>query len=118
MADQATEHELPPERVADIAGAQLVDVRTDAEFEASRIHGARHVLLDELQAGADQFDKDKPLVFYCRTGERSSMAADAFRASGFDAYSVAGGLVAWAEAGLPLEPEGAAVAQHSSIPSP
>jgi rhodanese-related sulfurtransferase len=118
MAEQATEHELAPERVAEIADAQLVDVRTPAEFEVSHIHAARHVLLDELQGRADEFDKTRPIVFYCRSGERSAMAADAFRASGFDAYSIAGGLLAWAEEGLPLEPEGAEVAQHSSIPSP
>jgi rhodanese-related sulfurtransferase len=118
MAEQATEHELAPDKVADLADAQLVDVRTPAEYEASRIEGARHITLDELETSAGQLDKQRPLVFYCRTGERSAMAADAFRASGWDAYSVGGGLVAWAEQGLPLEPEGAEVAQHSSIPSP
>lgn len=118
MAEQATEHELAAERVAEIADAQIVDVRTPAEFEASHIQGARHVMLDELRSRADEFDKTRPLVFYCRSGERSAMAADAFRASGYDAQSIAGGLLAWAEEGLPLEPEGAEVAQHSSIPSP
>jgi rhodanese-related sulfurtransferase len=118
MADQATEHELPPEQAASTEDAQLVDVRTPAEFEASRIEGARHVPLDELRANADEFDRERPVIFYCRTGERSAMASDAFRADGWDAYTVAGGLVAWAEQGLPLEPEGAEVAQHSSIPSP
>jgi rhodanese-related sulfurtransferase len=118
MAEQATEHELAPGKLSELADAQLVDVRTPAEYEASRIEGARHITLDELETSTDQLDKERPLVFYCRTGERSAMAADAFRASGWDAYSVGGGLVAWAEQGLPLEPEGAEVAQHSSIPSP
>jgi rhodanese-related sulfurtransferase len=34
------------------------------------------------------------------------MAAEAFRESGYEAYNMAGGLIAWAEKGLPLEPEG------------
>jgi rhodanese-related sulfurtransferase len=117
MADQATEHELAPERAAEIEDAQLVDVRTPAEYEASRIEGARHVPLDELQATAPELDRRRPVIFYCRTGERSAMASDAFRADGWEAYTVAGGLVAWAEKGLPLEPDGAEVAQHSSIPA-
>ena len=50
------------------------------------------------------------MVFYCRSGARSALAAQAFRASGFDAYNLAGGLVAWTERGLPLEPDGGAVA--------
>jgi rhodanese-related sulfurtransferase len=118
MAEQATKHDLAPDKVSELADAQLIDVRTPAEYETSRIEGARHITLDELETSTDQLDKERPLVFYCRTGERSAMAADAFTASGWDAYSVGGGLVAWAEQGLPLEPEGAEVAQHSSIPAP
>jgi rhodanese-related sulfurtransferase len=118
MDVQATEHELAPERAAELTGAQLVDVRMPAEYETSHIAGARHITLDRLQADAGELDRERPAVFYCRTGERSAMAADAFRASGWDAYSIGGGLVAWAEKGLPLEPDGAEVAQHSSIPSP
>lgn len=116
MAEQATGHELAPRSVANMKDAQLVDVRTPAEYGTSHIEGARHVPLDELQAGAGELDPAKPVVFYCRTGERSQMAMDALRASGWDAYSMGGGLVAWADEGLPLEPEGAEVAQHSSIP--
>ena len=117
MAEQATEHDLAPQRVAEMKDAQLVDVRTAAEYETSHIEGARHVPLDQLPGTADQLDREKPLILYCRSGERSQMAVEAFRASGWDAYAMTGGLLAWAEAGLPLEPEGAEVAQHSSIPS-
>jgi rhodanese-related sulfurtransferase len=103
--------------VTELKDAQLVDVRTPAEYGASHIKDAVHVPLDELQAAAGNLDRDRPVVFYCRSGERSQLAVDAFRASGWDAYGMAGGLIAWAEEGLPLEPEGAEVAQHSSIPS-
>jgi hypothetical protein len=44
------------------------------------------------------------------------MAADAFAASGWDAHSVAGGLLAWSEDGLPLEPEAAVVAEPANLP--
>jgi len=112
------ELELSPQQVRDLQNAQLVDVRTAAEWDESRIEGARHVPLEQLGAVAPELDRELPLVFYCRVGERSAMAAEAFRASGWQAHSLAGGLIAWAGEGLPLEPEGAPVAQHSSIPSP
>jgi len=117
MTDQATGHELSPHAAADLEDVQFVDVRTPAEYETSHIEGALHLTLDELQARAKELDRGRPVVFYCRTGERSQMAVDAFRASGWDAFTVTGGLVAWHEQGLPLEPADAEVAQHSSIPS-
>ena len=107
---------IAPERVTQLAGAQIVDVRTDEEWAAGRAPDALHVPLDELGTAAEQLDPERPVVFYCRVGERSAMAAEAFKASGWDAYTVEGGLMAWAEQGLPLEPEGGEVAGHSSIP--
>jgi rhodanese-related sulfurtransferase len=93
-------------------GVQLIDVREGYEWEAGRIAGARHVELAEVAAQAGSIDREQPVVFYCRTGARSTMAADAFRRAGYDAYSMAGGLVAWAREGRPLEPEGGEVAAH------
>ncbi len=52
------------------------------------------------------------MVFYCRVGARSDMAAQAFRASGFEAYSMSGGLLRWAGEGRALAPEGGHVAEH------
>jgi len=52
------------------------------------------------------------VVFYCRSGQRSGLAAEAFRASGFDARNLTGGLLAWVEQRLPLVPEGGSVASH------
>ena len=95
------------------AGAiQLIDVREDYEYDAGRIPGARHVELHLVASQADTIDRDKPVVFYCRVGSRSSMAAGAFRQAGYEAYSMDGGLVAWEERGLPLEPGDGQVAAH------
>lgn len=90
----------------------LVDVREQYEHDAGRIAGARHLQMAELQGAADSIDRDRPVVFYCRVGARSDLAAQAFRASGWDARNMEGGLVAWARDGLPLEPEGGTVADH------
>jgi hydroxyacylglutathione hydrolase/adenylyltransferase/sulfurtransferase len=82
---------------------QLIDVREDYEYEAGRLAGARHIELQLVASQADTIDRDKPVVFYCRIGSRSSMAAQAFRRAGYDAYSLDGGLTAWEQSGLPLE---------------
>lgn len=91
---------------------QLVDVREPYEHDAGHIAGARHLQLSELSSAAESIARDRPVVFYCRVGARSDMAAQAFRASGWDARNMEGGLVAWAREGLPLEPGDGTVADH------
>jgi rhodanese-related sulfurtransferase len=91
---------------------QLVDVREDYEYAAGRIAGARHLEVGRLAAEADTIERDRPVVFYCRVGARSAMAAAAFRRAGWEAYSMAGGLEAWNRGDLPLEPEDGHVADH------
>jgi rhodanese-related sulfurtransferase len=92
-------------------GAQLVDVRAEHEWEAGRIAAATHLPLDELAERAGEIDRDRPVVLYCRGGNRSAMAAEALAAAGYDAAKLSEGIVGWSEAGLPLEPEGGYVAE-------
>jgi rhodanese-related sulfurtransferase len=92
--------------------ATVVDVREPYEWEAGRIPGVRHIPLDRLAAQAETVDRDRPVIFQCRLGVRSLMAAQAFRRAGFDAYSLEGGIQAWSDERRPLEPEGATVADH------
>jgi rhodanese-related sulfurtransferase len=97
----------------DAGEVQVVDVREQYEWDAGRIPGnVRHIELEQLSAQAASIDKDKPVVFQCRLGSRSLMAAQAFRRAGYDAYSLTGGLQAWHDAGLPLDPAGGTVADH------
>ena len=91
---------------------QLVDVREPHEWDAGRIAGARHVELERLASEADSIDRERPVLFYCRLGSRSGMAANAFRRAGYDAYSMVGGITEWDERGYPLEPEDGTVADH------
>jgi rhodanese-related sulfurtransferase len=92
--------------------AVLVDVREPHEWDAGRIPGARHVQLEHLASHADTIPRDKRVIFQCRLGVRSAMATKAFRASGYDALSMAGGIQAWHDAGLPLVPDDGRVADH------
>jgi len=91
-------------------GAQLVDVRADHEWEVGRIAGATHVPLPELPQRLGEIDKDRPVVVYCRGGNRSTMATDALAEAGYDAAKLSEGIVGWSEEDLPLEPEGGYVA--------
>jgi rhodanese-related sulfurtransferase len=87
-------------------GAQLVDVRADHEWEAGHIAGAKHVPLPELPQRTGEIDQDRPVVVYCRGGNRSSMATAALNDAGYDAVKLSEGIVGWAGEDLPLEPEG------------
>jgi rhodanese-related sulfurtransferase len=93
------------------AGAQLVDVRVDHEWEAGRIAGAAHIPLAELSERAGEIDKDRPVILYCRGGNRSTMAAAALGEAGYDVHKLSEGVVGWEEEGLPLEPEDGYVAE-------
>jgi rhodanese-related sulfurtransferase len=108
------ESEVTPQRAAELvaAGATFVDVREKYERDAGYIAGTRHIELERLASQADQIDRSVPVVFHCRLGVRSAMAASAFRTAGFDAYTLTGGIQAWVDAGLPIEPEGGYVAEH------
>ncbi len=91
---------------------QVVDVRQPYERAAGHIEGSLHIELTELAARAAAIARDRPVVFYCRVGARSDMAAQAFRASGLQAHSMRGGLLRWAREGHPLSPTDGYVAEH------
>jgi rhodanese-related sulfurtransferase len=115
VALEDLQEEITPERVAELHGRgeiELIDVREPYEHEAGRIADSRHVPFASLSREADSVGRDRPVVFYCRSGARSAVATQAFRASGFDAHNMTGGLLAWEQKQLPIEPEGGSVADH------
>jgi rhodanese-related sulfurtransferase len=115
-AHPSTEIGVDPEQVAGWLAngpdVQVIDVREAYERAAGHIAGTRHIALVDLTAQAGTIQRERPVVFYCRVGSRSEMAAQAFRASGFQAYSMLGGLVRWAQEDRPLEPADGHVADH------
>jgi rhodanese-related sulfurtransferase len=115
MALESLQEDVTPERVAELHAAgeiDLIDVREPYERDAGHIPGTRHVQFAQLSAQAETVDRERPVIFYCRSGGRSAVATQAFRASGYDAYNMSGGLLAWVEKELPIEPEGGSVADH------
>ena len=103
-------HELA-RRLAD-GDVLLVDVREPYEHEAGHIEGARPIEIERLGWNAPTLPTDTPIVFCCRLGVRARLAAHAFRRVGYEAYTLTGGVSAWAAAGLPLEPVDGHVADH------
>jgi rhodanese-related sulfurtransferase len=108
--------DVDPARVEEWLGEdpslQLIDVREPYEHEAGHIDGTRLIELIQLSSQAATLEQERPVVFYCRVGGRSLMAAQALRAAGYEAYSMSGGLLRWAQEGRPLSPEGGTVADH------
>ncbi len=86
--------------------AIFIDVREKKEMAGGVINGAYRVPLSSFDTGASQLEKyrDKPVIVYCRTGNRSMSAAAKLRKKGFDkVYNMAGGILAWQKEKLPLE---------------
>jgi hydroxyacylglutathione hydrolase len=82
---------------------QVLDVRTDGEWEGGHIDGARHVMLGDLPAHLREFDPAQPLAIVCGSGFRSSIATSLLKRAGHEhVVNVQGGMTAWREAGLPL----------------
>lgn len=109
------EAELEPARVKELLDAgevELVDVRENYEWDAGHAPGARHVELADVSGQAESIGVERPVVFTCRVGSRSAMATQAFRGAGREAFNLTGGMVAWVDAGLPLEPGDGEVALH------
>jgi rhodanese-related sulfurtransferase len=113
VADEtATQTEITPQRAAELrdSGAFLVDVRRPYEWDAGRIAGARHLEMNDLANAAESIPRDRAVVFYCRSGSRSALAAAAFRQAGWEAYNLEGGLQEWVDRGQELEPPDGKVA--------
>ncbi|HWT16640.1 MAG TPA: rhodanese-like domain-containing protein, partial [Patescibacteria group bacterium] len=76
------------------AGAQVLDVRTQEEFDEAAIKGALSIPLLSLRDRIDELDRTRPVVAYCNTGERSAAAAFILGKVGFSAFALQGGLAA------------------------
>ncbi len=85
------------------ATPQLIDVRTAIEWRSSRIAGAVHVPVTELETRLELLglDKRRPVVAVCLTGHRSIPAVRMLRERGYDACQLRQGMRAWWRAGLP-----------------
>lgn len=84
-------------------GAQVLDLRGDAEFRAGHLPGSKHVAADRVQTVVAGLEASKPVLLVCNTGMQAAKAAAALKSSGRgEVYTLDGGIGAWRQAGLPL----------------
>ncbi|MCX4091672.1 pyridoxal-phosphate dependent enzyme [Nocardia sp. alder85J] len=84
----------------------VVDTRGAMAYRIGHVPGAVNIRddqLDDMFAQGIPFPRSRPLVFVCPVGDTSTRFAALARRAGFDAASLAGGVVAWRDAGKPLE---------------
>jgi rhodanese-related sulfurtransferase len=84
---------------------QVVDARTELEFRQGTIGQARHAPLTGMPGSLARLDLDasRPVVVLCLSGHRSRPGTRWLRARGMEAYSLKGGVLAWKQAGFPME---------------
>lgn len=86
--------------------AVILDIRTPEEVAEGRVPGAQNIdfYAADFKSQIESLDPDATYIVYCRSGNRTSQARPIFEDLGFaDVTLVDGGIVAWANAGLPLE---------------
>lgn len=94
--------EIDAARAAELAetGVLLLDVREDDEWAAGHAPQAVHLPLSRLTV--EDVPADRPVVALCRSGHRSGQLTAALLPRGYDLVNLAGGMVAWQAAGLPV----------------
>jgi len=83
---------LSAEKVGELkgAGAQIVDVRTRAEFSFGHAAGSLNIPLDQLESRLGELDRSRPVLVCCATGSRSAFAKSVMQAAGFGEVHNAG----------------------------
>jgi rhodanese-related sulfurtransferase len=94
--------QLTPAQAADRTEAVLLDVREDDEVAAGRIAGSTHIPLGQLAARTFELDRNRPVITVCRSGGRSSQAAQFLATQGYDVANLTGGMTAWTAEGRPV----------------
>ncbi|MET1020078.1 MAG: rhodanese-like domain-containing protein [Microterricola sp.] len=93
--------EIQPTELAAIDGAVILDVREEYEFEQLHVPSARSIPISQFIERFDEVPADETLYVICAVGGRSAQVSQYLEQRGYDAVNVAGGTIAWAEAGLP-----------------
>ena len=92
-------------RAEHAAGALLLDVREDDEWAAGHVAGSLHIPMSELRERFGELPEADATLVICRSGQRSDVVAAALaRAGRPGCANVAGGLLQWVRAGLPIDP--------------
>lgn len=84
------------------AGAVLLDVREQHEWDAGHAPQAVHIPMSQLQSRAEEIPGDRTIVCICHVGGRSAVVTNALNEGGWHALNLVGGMEAWQHEGLPV----------------
>ena len=91
-------------RKLDAREAVMIDVRERDEWRAGHVKGARHIPLGDLGARVGEIPRDREVLLFCRSGNRSGKATQFLREQGYtQVRNVEGGIIAWTGRGFPVE---------------
>ena len=76
-------------------GAQLLDVRSPAEFKNGHIDGAKNIPVDQLPSRVKELKKGKTIVLYCQSGARAGRAQTMLKGAGWEEVHNLGGISNW-----------------------
>lgn len=103
MDDIHVEHAEVTEVPTELGGDQvLLDVREADEWLRGHVPGAQHIPMGEVPARMAEIDADATLYVICHAGGRSLKVAQYLARNGYEPINVAGGMLEWVGAGLPV----------------
>ncbi len=97
--------EITPAQAADMQknGAFVLDVREPSEWAQTHIQGATLIPLGSLASRLNEVPKDRQIVVYCHSGNRSAQGRDILKNAGYTLVtSMAGGITQWQAQGMPV----------------
>lgn len=83
------------------SGVKIIDVREPAEYVEAHVPGAVLIPLGSVPDHVPEFQADEPVYIICKSGGRSGRAVEWLAGQGVDTVNVAGGTMAWIQAGKP-----------------
>ncbi|MBK8222877.1 MAG: rhodanese-like domain-containing protein [Candidatus Obscuribacter sp.] len=101
-ANAAVCPQLAAKEAAGLKDLVIVDVRSPIEFECEHIDGAINIPLDTLEARIEEVPRKGQLLVVCRSGKRAERGAYALMGRAFQPKILAGGMLAWRQAGMPV----------------
>ncbi len=86
--------------------ANILDIRSDEEWQTvGNIPGAIQASEDDAaDVAGERIDDDRTVIVVCEDGERSARVAEQLREAGRDAVALEGGMAAWADKSMPMQP--------------